>query len=74
MSELVKKSINISRASTAWRYLNGVINVYKPAGFDTRTVVNALKTNLCKGKKEEKKTILNVFEHCVLMIACFTKY
>lgn len=43
-------SILLKRASRAWRFLNGTINVYKPAEMETRTVIKAIKTNICAGK------------------------
>lgn len=47
---VTKKSLMLSRASAAWKFLNGTINVYKPAGMLTRTLINAIKINLCKGE------------------------
>lgn len=53
MAELVvkKSSMLISRASRAWKFLHGTINVYKPAEMETATVIKALKTNICAGKR-----------------------
>lgn len=53
MSELVvkKSSMLILRASKAWKFLHGTINVYKPAGMYTATVINSIKKNLCDGKR-----------------------
>lgn len=52
MAEIVaqKSTLLISRASTAWKYMHGLINVYKPANMETHYVINAIKTNICKGK------------------------
>lgn len=54
MAELVKQSTKLSRviskASTAWRFLHGTINVYKPAEMSVPVMINAIKTNICKGK------------------------
>jgi len=37
-----------SKATVLWKYLNGVINVYKPAGVGARQLLTSLQTNLCK--------------------------
>lgn len=51
MSEVAKQSsLLIARAAKAWTFLHGTINVYKPAGIATRTVINSIKTNICRGK------------------------
>lgn len=39
----------ISEAPKAWNYLNGVINVYKPAGVSVNQVRSTIKANLCRG-------------------------
>lgn len=54
MAELVvkKSSMLISRASRAWKFLHGTINVYKPSEMETATVIKALKTNICAGKRD----------------------
>lgn len=51
MGEIVaqKTSLLISRASTAWKFMHGLMNVYKPAGMETSYVIKAIKTNICKG-------------------------
>lgn len=41
-------------APTAWNQLNGIINVYKPAGIRVIDVRNAVLSNLCKGKRFEQ--------------------
>lgn len=46
-----ESSMLISRASKAWKYLHGTINVYKPAGMRTPVLMDAIKINLCKGEK-----------------------
>lgn len=53
MSELVARngSLLVWKASQAWKFLNGTINVYKPAEMTTGRVINAIKTNLVKGKQ-----------------------
>lgn len=53
MSEVVAKtgSLLVWKASKAWKFLNGIINVYKPADMAQSTVVRAIKTNICKGKQ-----------------------
>lgn len=53
MSELVAKtgSLLVWKASKAWKFLNGTINVYKPAEMATRTVIGSIKTNICRGKR-----------------------
>lgn len=43
-------SMLISSAKKAYKYLHGTINVYKPAGVNTPTVIKAIKTNLCRGR------------------------
>lgn len=60
MSELIAKtgSMLVWKASKAWKFLNGTINVYKPAEMATSTVIGAIKTNLCKGK-QTANTICN---------------
>lgn len=66
MSELVVKnaSLLISRASSAWKYLHGTINVYKPAGMRTTVLINAIKTNICNGKIERNKTFNTFKTNC----------
>lgn len=51
MGEIVaqKTSLLISRASSAWKFMHGLMNVYKPAGMETSYVIKAIKTNICKG-------------------------
>lgn len=51
MSGLVAKKASIltNRASTAWKFLHGMINVYKPAGMETSYVIKAIKQNICRG-------------------------
>lgn len=53
MSELVAKtgSLLVWKASKAWKFLNGTINVYKPAEMATSAVIRAIKTNICRGKQ-----------------------
>ncbi|CAO1410188.1 unnamed protein product [Diamesa serratosioi] len=38
----------ISEAPKAWNYLNGVINVYKPAGVSVNQVRSTIRANLCR--------------------------
>lgn len=66
MSEFVAKtgSLLVWKASKAWKFLNGTINVYKPAEMATTTVIRAIKTNLCRGKQT-----INGFEMvCIVII------
>lgn len=73
MSELVLKnaSMLVWKASKAWRFLNGTINIYKPAEMATNTVIKAIKTNICRGQTtviilwSVKKTILIVWNSCI---------
>lgn len=71
MKELVAKKsseIIISSASKAWKYVHGLVNVYKPAGVKTVHVINSIKTNICKGncfhsiqlKKETIKMLMYI--------------
>lgn len=55
MKELVAKKSSelvLTSASKAWRYLHGLINIYKPAGVKTVQVISSVKTNLIKGEIE----------------------
>ncbi|KAH8267392.1 hypothetical protein KR026_009997 [Drosophila bipectinata] len=36
-------------AATVFRHLNGILNVYKPAGMKVKHVRNAILSNICKG-------------------------
>lgn len=36
-----------------WNYLNGVVNIYKPAGISVAQVRKTVITNLCRGKKTQ---------------------
>lgn len=44
----------ISNASVVWNYLNGVVNVYKPAGLTVGQVRRSIIGNLCRGKDNIK--------------------
>lgn len=47
-----KKSLipqKITNASVVWNYLNGVVNVYKPAGLTVGQVRRSIIGNLCRG-------------------------
>lgn len=59
MSELVAKtgSLLVWKASKAWKFLNGTINVYKPAEMTTRTVIDAIKINICRGKQTASRFV-----------------
>lgn len=47
-------------AATVFRNLNGIINVYKPAGMKVKHVRNAILSNICKGAlKTELRTEVN---------------
>lgn len=37
-------------AATLFKHLNGILNVYKPAGMKAKQVRNAILSNICKGK------------------------
>ncbi|XP_064536724.1 pseudouridylate synthase TRUB2, mitochondrial [Drosophila montana] len=39
-------------AATVFKHLNGIINVYKPAGIKVKHVRNAILSNICKGLNE----------------------
>lgn len=45
------REIITSSAKTVFKALNGVINVYKPAGIRTSQTVNMITSNICKGIK-----------------------
>lgn len=53
------KTIETSKATVLWRYLNGVINVYKPAGVGINQLFASLRANLCKGNQ----TVFNSPKH-----------
>lgn len=75
MSELVAKtgSLLVWKASKAWKFLNGTINVYKPAEMTTGTVIRAIKTNICKGKQTADRFVTMelhflTMDMCILQI------
>lgn len=41
--------VTVKDAATVWKYLNGVINVYKPAGLTVQQVRHTIIGNLCRG-------------------------
>lgn len=43
-----------SKATEVWNVLNGIINVYKPAGVKVNHVRGAIITHLCSGKYQNK--------------------
>lgn len=43
------REIITSSAITVFKALNGVINVYKPAGLGTKQTINMITSNICKG-------------------------
>lgn len=47
-------SAKVSEASAVWKHLNGIINVYKPAGVSFYKVRNAIVHNICKGNLKLK--------------------
>lgn len=61
-----KSAMLISRASRAWKFLHGTINIYKPADMKTTTVINAIKKNICKGERIALN-ILNIYFDCYLL-------
>lgn len=50
-------SLLVWKASKAWKFLNGTINVYKPAEMTTRTVIDAIKINICRGKQTASRFV-----------------
>lgn len=46
---LTKKTI-ISEAPKLWKHLNGIINIYKPAGLTMKQVQNMVVSNICRGE------------------------
>lgn len=40
-------------AATVFRHLNGILNVYKPAGMKVKHVRNAILSNIAKGKPKK---------------------
>lgn len=52
--ELVQRCEVITNPYKAYRCLNGLINIYKPAKKSTRSVIIDVKRNLSKGKPYEK--------------------
>lgn len=42
-------SVKTNDAPTIWSSLNGIINIFKPAGTSLHHVRNAIATNICKG-------------------------
>lgn len=47
---LSRSRVAIADASIIWNHLNGVINVYKPAGVKNINVRNAILYKLCSGE------------------------
>ena len=45
--------VKVYDAATVFKYLNGIVNVYKPAGMKMKHVKTALIHNLCRGGFEE---------------------
>lgn len=43
--------IRIKDAPVVWNCLNGIINVYKPAGISVKNIKSSILGNLCKGKQ-----------------------
>ncbi|XP_001850528.2 mitochondrial mRNA pseudouridine synthase Trub2 [Culex quinquefasciatus] len=44
--------VTVKDAATVWKYLNGVINVYKPAGLTVQQVRHTIIGNLCRDLNE----------------------
>lgn len=44
------KAIATTHAPTLWKYLNGQLNVFKPAGMSINLVKAALRGNICDGR------------------------
>lgn len=54
------KSI-ITEAPTFWRHLDGIINIYKPAGVSMKQVQTAIITNLCRGEVLQNIKLMDLF-------------
>lgn len=39
----------IFEAPKVWRHLNGIINIYKPAGLSMKQVQSSVISNICRG-------------------------
>lgn len=53
-------STKISEAPVVWNYLNGIINIFKPADVSIRNIRPAILGNICKGMKMILNFCLNV--------------
>lgn len=45
----LKQTVTTKSAQTVWHHLNGLINVYKPAGVSTKQVKDMIRTHICDG-------------------------
>lgn len=45
----------ITEAPKVWQHLNGIINLYKPAGVSMRKVQLMIATNICRGLLNSEK-------------------
>lgn len=55
----LRKSLITTSARKVWHHLNGIINVYKPAGVSTGRVKQMIRTHICDGK------------YCMLHFDCY---
>lgn len=47
--QCAKSLTKIYDAATAFKYLNGIVNLFKPAGMKVKHLKTAFQHNLCKG-------------------------
>lgn len=46
----INKKVKTTSARKVWQHLNGIINVYKPAGISTRQVKNMINAHIRDGR------------------------
>lgn len=52
-------------AATVFKHLNGIINVYKPAGMKVKHVRNAILSNICKGSSNKLEMRAELKKYCI---------